>query len=180
MKTLENVKGLVNTSLLTVVHESRVHDKFAGYKLLLSGLNWNDYGYYTSFGLWLQLPKEKEFNLKIADLNIITLGQEAGDIPSMLTEQHMFTFIKDVESAYMILFYLTYEERKELISRLNISFQYEAIKNEPVFQKSVLRGMNEEDFMVIQAEIERIVSCPLNISVALVSCKDQMDFYNHN
>ena len=41
--------NLIREKLLAIVHNSRVHDKFAAYKLLLSDLNWNDYGYYTYF-----------------------------------------------------------------------------------------------------------------------------------
>lgn len=43
------MNDLIKSKLWTIVHKSKVHDKFAGYKLLLSDSNWNDYGYYTSY-----------------------------------------------------------------------------------------------------------------------------------
>lgn len=165
---------LIKSKLLTVVHKSRVHDKFADFKLLLSDSNCNDNGYYTSFRLWLQLP-EKEVNLKVAELNILNVGQKAGENPTISTTSSMFTFIRDIESAYMILFILTFKERKELMEGLNINFQYETIKNEPAFQKSILRGTNEIDFKKLQREIERIITCPLDISTALIDYKKRIN-----
>ena len=169
------MNDLIKSKLWTIVHKSRVHDKFAGYKLLLSDSNWNDYGYYTSYQLWLQLPNEKGINLKIAELNILNVEQKAGENPIISTTSSMFTFIRDIESAYMIIFNLTFKEREELKESLNIQFQYETIKNEPAFQKSVLRGTNEIDFKRLQKEIERIITCPLDISTALINYKERID-----
>lgn len=42
---------MINSKLWTIVHKSRVHDKFTDCKLLLSDSNWNDNGYYTLFQL---------------------------------------------------------------------------------------------------------------------------------
>lgn len=165
--------NFIKSKLWTIVHWSNVHGKFVGYKLLLSDSNCNDYGYYTSFRLWLQL--QKEVNLKIAELNILNPGQGVGESPTILTTLPIFTFIRDIESAYMILFHLTLKERKELISSLNIQFQYDIIKNEAAFKKSVLRGINEIDFKKQQKEIERIITCPLEISKALIDYKKRID-----
>lgn len=166
---------MINSKLWTIVHKSRVHDKFTDCKLLLSDSNWNDNGYYTLFQLWLQLPEKKEVNLKIAELNILNIGQKAGENPIISTTSSMFTFIRDIESAYMILFNLTFKERKELRESLNVHFQYETLKNEPAFQKSVLRGTNEIDFKKLQGEIERIITCPLDISTALIDYKKRLN-----
>lgn len=75
----------------------------------------------------------------------------------------------------MILFNLTFKERKELRESLNVHFQYETLKNEPAFQKSVLRGTNEIDFKKLQGEIERIITCPLDISTALIDYKKRLN-----
>lgn len=159
--------------LWTIVHNSRVHEKFEDYKLFLSDINWNDYGYYTSFSLWLQLQKDKNYNLKIADLNILNVGQKAGASP-VISNESMFTFVRDIKSAYLILFHLTYKERKELIASLNIVFRCDAVKNEPAFQKSVLRGTNEVNFKILQEKIESIITCPLDISTALQDNKEHL------
>lgn len=165
--------NFIKSRLWTIVHRSNVHSKFIGYKLLLSDSNCNDNGYYTSFRLWLQL--QKEANLKIAELNILNLGQSVGENPTISTILPMFTFIRDIESAYMILFHLTLKERKDLIESLNIQFRYDMIKNEAAFKKSVLRGINEIDFKKQQEEIERIITCPLEISTALIDYKKMID-----
>lgn len=165
----------INLKLWTIVHSGRVHDKFVGYKLLLSNSYCNDNGYYTTFNLWLQTPQNKDFNLKIADLNILNIGQETGDNPTISTKSSMFTFIRDVESAYMILFHLSFDERKELIASLNIHFQFEEVKDESAFKKSVLRGTNESAFRKVQEEIENIITCPLEISKALRNYKCRID-----
>lgn len=165
----------IKSKLWTIVHYGRVHDKFAGYKLLLSDKNFNDYGYYTSFYLFMQLPKEKEVNLKIAELNILNIGQKAGERPDVSNASSMFTFISDIESAYMILFHLTFKERKELIASLNIHFQDEIVKNEQAFKNSVLRGTNEVSFKKKQEDIKSIITCPLDISTALINCKERIE-----
>ena len=167
--------NLIREKLLAIVHNSRVHDKFAAYKLLLSDLNWNDYGYYTYFQLFLQLKENKDVNLKVADLNILSIGQKAGESPVISTELSMITFIRDIESAYMLLFLLTFKERKELIASLNIQFQYEAIRNEPAFQKSVLRGTTEMAFMQQQEKVRQIMTCPLDISTAFTNYKERIN-----
>ena len=110
---------LIKSKLLTVVHKSRVHDKFADFKLLLSDSNCNDNGYYTSFRLWLQLP-EKEVNLKVAELNILNVGQKAGENPTISTTSSMFTFIRDFERAYMILFIYEIIKCKVIMFRLSV------------------------------------------------------------
>lgn len=167
--------NLMNEKLWTIVHNNRVHDKLVGYKLLLSDLKWNDYGYYTYFQLFLQLKENKDANLKIADLNILNIGQKAGESPVISTEIPMITFIRDIESAYMLLFLLTFKERKELITSLNIRFQCEAVRNEPAFQKSVLRGTTEMAFKLQQEEIRQIMTCPLDISTAFTNYKERIN-----
>lgn len=169
------MENLGKTKQWTLVHRSREHDKFEGYKLLLSGQDWNDSGYYTTFRLFLQLPEQKVVNLKIAELNILNIGQQAGEQPGVSTAVPFFTFIRDIESAYMVLFHLTPEERRALIASLNIQFHFDAIKSEPAFRLSVLRGTDEISFKKRQEEIRRIVTCPLNISTALMDCKERMD-----
>lgn len=67
------MENLTKTKLWTLVHRSREHEKFEGYKLLLSEQNRNDSGYYTTFRLFLQLPEQKVVNLKIAELNILNI-----------------------------------------------------------------------------------------------------------
>ena len=162
-----STENKLNSKLWTIVHSSRVHEKFTGYKLLLSDLNFNDYGYYTLFDLYLQLPKETEYNLKIATLNILNAGQNLAEHPTVSSPLSIFTFVRDIESAYKLLFYLTLDERKELISSLNICFQSDKILHEPAYRNSVLRGSNEGAFLKNQKEIEHIITCPLEISTAI-------------
>lgn len=44
--------------LWTLVDRNRTHEKFEGYKLLVSDRNWNDYGYNTLYNITYQHPND--------------------------------------------------------------------------------------------------------------------------
>lgn len=87
------------------------------------------------------------------------------------------TFICNIESAYNLLLFLSPIERKELISKLNIQFDNSLVKNEQAYKISMLRDKSEESFLSEQKEIEKIVTCPLDIANAISMQKEKLKTY---
>ena len=114
----------METKFLKYVHRLHKNDGNDKSKYILENSNWNDYGYYTRYGLYL--PIKDNARLTLAGLFIIKYKLDIDEIHWFCEERRNFTtFICNIESAYNLLLFLSPIERKELISKLNIQFEAE-------------------------------------------------------
>ena len=153
----------METKFLKYVHRLHINDVIDNAKYILEDSNWNDYGYYTRYGLYL--PIKDSARLTLAGLFILKYKLDIDEVHWFNEERRNFTtFICNIESAYNLLLFLSPIERKELISKLNIQFDNRLVKNEQAYKISILRDKSEESFLSEQKEIEKIVTCPLDIA----------------
>ena len=163
----------METKFLKYVHRLHKNDGNDKSKYILENSNWNDYGYYTRYGLYL--PIKDNARLTLAGLFIIKYKLDIDEIHWFCEERRNFTtFICNIESAYNLLLFLSPIERKELISKLNIQFDNRFVKNEQAYKISILRDKSEESFLSEQKEIEKIVTCPLDIANAISMQKEKL------
>ena len=166
----------METKFLKYVHHLYKNDENDKSKYILEGSNWNDYGYYTRYGLYL--PIKDNARMTLAGLFIIKYKLDIDEIHWFCEERRNFTtFICNIESAYNLLLFLSPIERKELISKLNIQFDNRLVKNEQAYKISMLRDKSEESFLGEQKEIEKIVTCPLDIANAIFMQKEKLKTY---
>ena len=166
----------METNFLKYVHHLHVNDVINNAKYILEDSNWNDYGYYTRYGLYL--PIKDNTRLTLAGLFILKYKLDIDEVHWFNEERQNFTtFICNIESAYNLLLFLSPIERKEIISRLNIQFDNRLVKNEQAYKYSVLRDKSEESFLNEQKEIENIVTCPLDIAKAIYEQKEKLKIY---
>ena len=166
----------METKFLKYVHRLHKNDGNDKSKYILENSNWNDYGYYTRYGLYL--PIKDNARLTLAGLFIIKYKLDIDEIHWFCEERRNFTtFICNIESAYNLLLFLSPIERKELISKLNIQFDNRLVKNEQAYKISMLRDKSEESFLGEQKEIEKIVTCPLDIANAISMQKEKLKTY---
>ena len=114
----------------------------------------------------------------MAGLFILKYKLDIDEVHWFSEERRNFTtFICNIESAYNLLLFLSPIERKELISKLNIQFDNRFVKNEQAYKISILRDKSEESFLSEQKEIEKIVTCPLDIANAITIQKEKLKTY---
>ena len=156
----------METKFLKYVQRLHINDVIDNAKYILEDSNWNDYGYYTHYGLYL--PIKNSARLTLAELFILKYKLDIDEVHWFSEERRNFTtFICNIKSAYNLLLFLSPIERKELISKLNIQFDNRLVKNEQAYKISILRDKSEESFLSEQKEIEKIVTCPLDIANAI-------------
>ena len=166
----------METKFLKYVHSLHINDVIDNAKYILEDSNWNDYGYYTHYGLYL--PIKNSVRLTLAELFILKYKLDIDEMHWFSEERRNFTtFICNIESAYNLLLFLSPIERKELISKLNIQFDNRFVKNEQAYKISILRDKSEESFLSKQKEIEKIVTCPLDIANAISMQKEKLKTY---
>lgn len=148
--------------LWTLVDRNRTHEKFDGYKLLVSDRIWNDYGYSTLYNITYQLPNG--VNNKLIGAIKIFNPNYGENYRATITNVHapFVAFICNKISAMALFLVLTPEERKELIDTLHITFDCAKYKSLPVFTKSVLRDTTLEEFMKAQDEIKKLMTSDIN------------------
>ena len=163
----------METKFLKYVHRLHINDVIDNAKYILEDSNWNDYGYYTRYGSYL--PIKDSARLTLAGLFILKYKLDIDEVHWLNEERRNFTtFICNIESAYNLLLFLSPIERKELISKLNIQFDNRFVKNEQAYKISILRDKSEESFLSEQKEIEKIVTCPLDIANAISMQKEKL------
>ena len=166
----------METKFLKYVHRLHINDVIDNAKYILEDSNWNDYGYYTHYGLYL--PIKNSARLTLAELFILKYKLDIDEVHWFSEERRNFTtFICNIKSAYNLLLFLSPIERKELISKLNIQFDNRLVKNEQAYKISILRDKSEESFLSEQKEIEKIVTCPLDIANAISMQKEKLKTY---
>ena len=166
----------METIFLKYVHRLHINDVIDNAKYILEDSNWNDYGYYTRYALYL--PIKDNTRLALAGLFILKYRLNIDEVHWFSEERRNFTtFISNMESAYNILLFLSPIERKELISKLNLQFDNRLVKNEQAYKYSVLRDKSEKSFLSEQKEIEKIVTCPLDIANAISMQKEKLKTY---
>lgn len=141
-------------------------------KFQLKFENWNDFGYYTLYGLWMYISGNIS-PFRIADIRVMNCGQKKGDKPSGCMPTPI-TFISNIESAERLFLLLSPKERKNLETELLIHYDDRFVKDEPVFLESVLRGKTLEDFHSIQEQVHNLMSCDLDISTMIDKNKSQL------
>lgn len=151
-----------NSKLWTCVHELVGLHSIANSKYVLSYSNWNDYGYQTGFGLYIALPENQNgvYNIPIASLSIVEhypVNREKGRFLPIYGNTNFTTFIMSKESAECMYLTLTYEERMELISKLNIRFNDSYVREQGNYKTSTLRSKTREEFLAMQQEIKEII-----------------------
>lgn len=163
----------METKFLKYVHRLHINDVIDNTKYILVDSDWNDYGYYTHYGLYL--PTKDKVRLTLAGLLILKYKLDIDEVQWFSEKQRNFTtFICNIESAYNLLLFLSPIERQELISKLNIQFDNRLVKNEQAYKISVLRDKSEESFLSEQKEVENIVTCPLDIAKAIYAQKEKL------
>lgn len=76
--------------------------------------------------------------------------------------------------------FLSYEERMELISKLNIAFNNAIVGNQNNYRTSTLRAFTTETtFLEMQKEIKNIVTSPLEASIMLHRHIDEIKIDNN-
>lgn len=166
----------METKFLKYVQRLHINDVIDNAKYILEDSNWNDYGYYTHYGLYL--PIKNSARLTLAELFILKYKLDIDEVHWFSEERRNFTtFICNIKSAYNLLLFLSPIERKELISKLNIQFDNRLVKNEQAYKISILRDKSEESFLSEQKEIEKIVTCPLDIANAISMQKEKLKTY---
>ena len=131
------------------------------FKYIINFCNWNDYGYYTRYDLYLVVP-EDEYNHFLARL--IIFGENDSGVKMLRKiSPRTVTFIESIEDAYRIFLYLKPSERYELIDSLNIRFEISPeIQMLPEVSNSLLRYKDVEIFINEQQHIKNIVTSELN------------------
>lgn len=166
----------METKFLKYVQRLHINDVIDNAKYILEDSNWNDYGYYTHYGLYL--PIKNSARLTLAELFILKYKLDIDEVHWFSEERRNFTTsICNIKSAYNLLLFLSPIERKELISKLNIQFDNRLVKNEQAYKISILRDKSEESFLSEQKEIEKIVTCPLDIANAISMQKEKLKTY---
>ena len=165
--------------LWSIVDIRRAHEHFAqnDVKLYLAHTDYNDFGYYTMFDLYLVLPECQNVNMKIATIKIIEKGQKVGECVDVINSNTFYSFIMDEEGAMLITIFLTPQERKELVKSLNICFSTNEVKDEDVYHTSVLRGINQISFVARQGRIEKMIGSPLEICTTINENMDRISGY---
>lgn len=162
------------SKLWTLVDINRTHDKFDGYKLLISDRNWNDYGYNTLYNITYQQPNDF-YNRLIGSVKIFN-PNPGENYRASITNIHApyVAFICNKISAMTLFLVLTPEERKELIDTLHITFDCTKYKSLPVFTNSIMRGYTVEEFIKEQNEIKKLMMSDLN-PAHYISSMDEND-----
>jgi len=147
-------------------------DEKSGMKFRLVYRNWNDYGYYTLYVLELRIP-DRDIPYRISDIRVMNIGQKKGDKPSW-TPTTPIVFISNVESAEILLLFLTPEQRSNLEKILLLQYDTCHIEQEEVFQVSVLRDKNLIDFKKTQIRIKELVQSSFDVSSMIDNHKTQL------
>ena len=160
--------------LWTLVDGNRTHEKFDGYKLLISDRNWNDYGYNTLYNITYQQPNNF-CNRLVGSVKIFNPNY-GENYRASITNIHApyVAFICNKISAMTLFLVLTPEERKELIETLHITFDCTKYKSLSVFNKSVLRGYTLEEFIKEQKYIKSLMLSDIN-PAHYISSTDEND-----
>lgn len=150
------------TRLWNCVHELVGLHSEQNSRYVLAYSNWNDFGYQTRFGLYINLPKpiDEDYNVLVAGLSIVehySTHQQGRFLP-VKGETNFTSFIMSIKSAERFYLFLTYDERMELIRWLNIRFDDSLVKNQSNYLMSTLRGLKRQDFLDMQKEIKMIVT----------------------
>lgn len=173
--------------LWDVVPESSRHVRISNNecKYLLAQSNWNDYGYRTGYGLYLVLPPNESIhrNLYLGALSCVEIDPEyrPGRTFVPRPDGRYRTFILDILTAERMFIFLSYEERMELISKLNIAFSNEIVECQNNYRTSTLRNFTTETtFLEMQKEIKNIVTSPLEASIMLHRHIDEIKIDNNS
>ena len=150
------------TRLWNCVHELDGLHSEQNSRYVLAYSNWNDFGYQTGFGLYINLPKpiDKDYNVPVAGLSIVEHypTHHQGRFLPVNGDTNFTSFIMSIKSAERFYLFLTYDERMELIRWLNIRFDDSLVKNQNNYLMSTLRCYKRQDFLDMQKEIKEIVT----------------------
>lgn len=173
--------------LWDVVPESSGHVRISNNecKYLLTQSNWNDYGYRTKYGLYLVLPPNESIhqNLYLGALSCVEIDPEyrPGRTFVPRPDGRYRTFILNILTAERMFIFLSYEERMELISKLNIAFSNAIVECQNNYRTSTLRAFDTETaFLEMQKEIKSIVTSPLEASIMLHRHIDEIKIDNNS
>lgn len=149
--------------LWNCVHELVWNHKNMNSKYVLTYSNWNDFGYQTGFHLYMPLSKqsEEDCNIGIAWLSIVEhypILRSPGRFFPIEGNSNFTSFICSLEDAERIFLFLTYDERMELIHKLNIKFDDVSVKDQANYKTSTLRYIMREEFLEMQQKIKGIVT----------------------
>lgn len=150
-------------------------DEKSGVKFWLKYLNWNDYGYYTLYSLYMQLP-DTSTSYMIADMQVMNIGQKTGKRPSWEPTPPT-VFISDVDSAERMFLILTPEQRLKLEEILPIRYNSQHIEKEQVFIQSVMRGITMTEFLNRQNRIKELMHSTIDVSTLICRHKTQINLF---
>ena len=164
------------------VHELNGVQVHRSCKYVLSYSNWNDFGYRTSFRLYLVLYNpicDNMYSFGIASLSIVEhepLAKGTRFLPKEgATNYH--TYIMDIRSAESMLLFLTYEERKELIDKLRIRFDDAGYCEQGNYKFSTLRNTTRRHFLDMQKRIKMIIENPYDVASLIDRHRDRIKLF---
>lgn len=149
--------------LWTCIHELTGIHRTVNSKYILSYSNWNDYGYQTGFHLFLPLkqPVNEVYCVGVSWLSIVEhypVLRSPGRFLPIEGNTNFTSFILSIEDAERFFLLLTYEERIELIRKLNIKFSDVQVKDQANYKVSTLRHTMRDEFIERQQKIKEIVT----------------------
>ena len=164
------------------VHELNGVQAHRNSKYVLSYSNWNDFGYKTSFRLYLALDNplcENMYNFGIASLSIVEhypLTKGTRFLPKEGAANY-HTYIMDINSAELMYLFLTYDERRELIDKLRIRFDDVGYSEQGNYLLSTLRNMTRQQFLDMQKKIKLIVENPNDVAFLIDKHRDRIKLF---
>lgn len=147
-------------------------DEKSGMKFRLVHRNWNDYGYYTLYALELRIS-DVDTPYRIADIRVMNIGQKKGDKPSWIPTTPII-FISNVESAEILLLFLTPKQRSNLEKTLMFRYDTQHVEHEEVFHISVLRDKTLTEFNKTLVQVKELVQSPIDVSSMIHKHKTQL------
>lgn len=150
-------------------------------KYVLTYSNWNDFGYQTGFHLYMPLSKqsEEDCNIGIAWLSIVEhypILRSPGRFFPIEGNSNFTSFICSLEDAERIFLFLTYDERMELIHKLNIKFSDVSVKDQGNYKISTLRNIMRDEFLEMQQKIKEIVTDKHDVATLIRKHSGQLKY----
>ena len=167
--------------LWNCVHELVWNHKNMNSKYVLTYCNWNDFGYQTGFHLYMPLSKqsEEDCNIGIAWLSIVEhypILRSPGRFFPIEGNTNFTSFICSLEDAERIFLFLTYDERMELIHKLNIKFSDVSVKDQGNYKTSTLRNIMRDEFLEMQQKIKEIVTDKHDVATLIRKHSSQLKY----
>lgn len=168
--------------LWNCVHELLWNRKSMNSKFVLTYSNWNDFGYQTGFQLHMPTLKssEEDVYIGIAWMSIVEhypRHRTSGRFLPIEGNTNFSSFIMSVEDAERLCLFLTYDERMELIRKLNIKFSDVSVSDQANYKTSTLRNTTRSEFLEMQQKIREIVMNKHDVAILIRKHAHQLKYW---